>query len=59
LKASLEQLLRATRNAALSPEEKEKQRRSFAYGNIAIENPRVTREMIDQEAEALAALKNE
>lgn len=27
--------------------QREEQRRSFAYGNTAIENPRITREMID------------
>jgi len=31
----------------------EQQRRSFAYGNTVIENPRITREMIDRAAEAL------
>ncbi len=29
------------------------QRRSFAYGNVAIGNPRVTREMIDEAADGL------
>ena len=37
----------------MSAEEKEAQRRSFAYGNTNIENPRVTKEMIDREAEKL------
>jgi hypothetical protein len=36
----------------MSPEEKEAQRRSFAYGNAHIENERVTREMIDKAADA-------
>ena len=31
----------------------EKQRRSFAYGNAAIDNPNVTREMIDKAAEEI------
>ena len=33
---------------------REEQRRSFAYGNTAYENPRITREMIDRQAEKLA-----
>lgn len=37
----------------MSPEEKEEQRRSFAFGNTHIGNPRITRELIDQEADRL------
>lgn len=36
-------------------QEKEEQRRSFACGNTKIENPRITREMVDREADALGA----
>lgn len=49
----LQELLEAAKNAVLTPEEKERQRRSFAYGNTVIENPRITREMIDRAADAL------
>lgn len=49
----LQQLLDAAKKIEISPEEKEEQRRSFAFGNANIENPRVTREMVDEEAEAL------
>jgi hypothetical protein len=49
----LEHLLEAAKNVVLTPEEKEQQRRSFAYGNVAIENPRITREMLDRAAEEL------
>ena len=35
----------------MSPEDKEAQRRSFAYGNAHIENDRVTRAMVDAAAE--------
>jgi hypothetical protein len=38
---------------AMTDEEKEAQRRSFAYGNLAIENPDITREDIDRAAERL------
>jgi hypothetical protein len=51
----LQDLLEAAKNFVLTPEEKEKQRRSFAYGNAVIENPRVTREMVNRAADALNA----
>ncbi|HVB87030.1 MAG TPA: hypothetical protein VNK23_10260 [Candidatus Dormibacteraeota bacterium] len=47
------ELLEAAKRIELSPEQKEEQRRSFAFGNTNIENPRVTRETVDREAEAL------
>lgn len=56
----LDALLQRARAAydALSPEEKaahdEEQRRSFAYGNAVIDNPNVTREMVDAAAEKIA-----
>jgi hypothetical protein len=49
----LERLLEATRNRPLTALEREEQRRSFAYGNANIENPRVTRQIIDEQAEKL------
>ena len=49
----LQELLEAAKKVYVSPEQKEKQRRSFAFGNTNIENPRVTRETVDKEAEAL------
>jgi hypothetical protein len=54
----LEDLLEAAKKTVLTPQEKEEQRRSFAYGNTKIENPRITREMVDREAEALGAPKH-
>lgn len=53
--ARLQQLLDETRHHVMTPEEKEEQRRSFAYGNTVIENPRITREMIDEAAEEIGA----
>jgi hypothetical protein len=50
---NLKELLEKTKGVKASPEEKEEQRRSFAYGNTNIENPRITRETVDQEAEEL------
>jgi hypothetical protein len=49
----LQQLLEAAKNVDVSPEQKEEQRRSFAFGNTNIENPLITRRTVDQEAEAL------
>jgi len=49
----LQQLLDAAKNVEITPEQKEEQRRSFVFGNTNIENPRITREMVNEEAEAL------
>ncbi len=49
----LQELVEAARDVAFPSDEREAQRRSFAYGNTHIENERVTREMIDEQAEAL------
>ena len=55
----LQQLLDKARRKELTPEEKEEQRRSFAYGNTKIENPRITREMVDKAAEDIGTPKHE
>lgn len=49
----LEDLPEAARNFVLTPEEKEQQRRNFAYRNTVIENSRITREMVDRAADEL------
>ena len=49
----LQELLDAAKKLVVSPEQEEEQRRSFAFGNTNIENPRITRETVDKEAEAL------
>jgi hypothetical protein len=46
-------LLDAAKNHVMTPEEYEQQRRSFAYGNLAIEDPTVTRERIDEADELM------
>lgn len=51
----LEHLIEVARHVTSTPEHREEQPRSFAYGNTAFENPRITREMVDQQAEKLAA----
>ena len=50
---NLQELLDAAKTVKPSREQDEQQRRSFAYGNTNIENPRITRETVDKEAEAL------
>jgi hypothetical protein len=49
----LRQIIAAAKKANFTPEAKEEQRRSFAYGNTKIENSRITRELVDREAESL------
>lgn len=55
----LENLLKAAKKVVPTPQEKEEQRRSFAYGNTKIENSRITREMVDREADALGKPQGE
>jgi hypothetical protein len=54
MNADLKKLLEAAKTAKQSPAQLEAQRRSFVYGNAALENGLITREMVDQEAEKLA-----
>ena len=49
----LQDLVARAQQREMSPAEKEEQRRSFAYGNTKIENPLITRQMVDEEAERL------
>ncbi len=47
---SISKLIEMAKKADVTPEQKEAQRRSFAFGNTAIENGKITREMIDRAA---------
>jgi hypothetical protein len=47
----LERLIEISRAKKMTPEEKEAQRRSFAYGNANISNANITRELIDDAAD--------
>ena len=49
----LEKLLRAARSVRMNSDQKEEQRRSFAFGNAGLENELITREMVDEQAERL------
>jgi hypothetical protein len=48
---SLSKLVEMAKPVRMNAEQKEEQRRSFAYGNTAIENMRITRELVDQVAD--------
>lgn len=52
---NLQQLIDAARHRPFSEDEREAQRRSFAYGNTKIENDLITREMIDEADERIKA----
>jgi hypothetical protein len=52
----LKELLSAASQMKQTEAQKEEQRRSFAFGNTNIENPRITRATVDQQA---AELKHE
>lgn len=56
---ALQTLLDAARKVVATPEHREQQRRSFAYGNTAFENNRITREMVDKQADELAKQAND
>ncbi len=51
----LQALIEVAKRVTPTPAQREEQRRSFAYGNTAFENSRITREMIDRQAEKLSA----
>jgi hypothetical protein len=49
----LKRLVDLAKQVKATGAQQEQQRRSFAYGNTRIENPRITRELVDQQAEQL------
>jgi len=46
-------LLKRAHGVTMTVAQKEEQRRSFAYGNTKIENDRITRKMVNEQAETL------
>jgi hypothetical protein len=54
----LNALIERARSIKMTAEEREEQRRSFAYGNTKIENDLITREMVNEQAEALKKREN-
>ena len=55
----LNALIELAKKVTPSPEHREEQRRSFAYGNTAFENDAITRKMVDEQAEKLASDLND
>ena len=52
-------LIDAARKHRMTDAEAEEQRRSFAHGNAHIENPRITRQLIDEAAERMTRVAKE
>jgi hypothetical protein len=52
---ALKILIEASQKGRMPKDEREAQRRSFAFGNTHFENELITREMVDRAAEELAA----
>ncbi len=50
---SLSQLIELARAARIDAAQRDEQRRSFVYGNTAIENEKITRSMVDNAAESM------
>lgn len=50
---SISRLIELSRAVKMTEEQREEQRRSFAYGNVAFENPNITRAMIDEAADRI------
>lgn len=48
-------LIEAAKKVKPTTAQQEEQRRSFAYGNTAFENPLITRAMVDEQANKLDA----
>jgi hypothetical protein len=49
----LNEFIEMARTIRMTPEQEERQRRSFTYGNVKIENDSITWDMIDRAAERL------
>lgn len=49
-------LIDKVRSIKMSPQDREDQRRSFAYGNTKIENDQITRNLIDDAANKMVEL---
>jgi hypothetical protein len=52
---SISEMIELARAYKMTAEQEDAQRRSFVFGNVAIENPSITREFVDSVAEQMAA----
>lgn len=57
MQSKLRSLLDRARRVRMTDADREAQRRSFAFGNVKIGNPRVTRELIDRAAVAMERIE--
>jgi len=57
MNTSLQKLMDLAAKVQMTPQEKEKQRLSFAFGNAKIENDRITYEMVVEAAKKIAREK--
>jgi hypothetical protein len=55
-KNDLQYLIEKSKGVRMTATEVEQQRRSFAYGNTNFENDRITRSVVDEQAEKLGVL---
>jgi hypothetical protein len=55
---SLQAMIEAAKRVKTSAAAREEHRRSFVFGNTAFGNERITREMIDREADKLSEEQN-
>lgn len=53
-KLSISEMIELARAYKMTAEQEDAQRRSFVFGNVAIENPSITREFVDRVAEEMA-----
>lgn len=50
---TLEELMDLAKTVVMTEEEKEEQRRDWAYGNTKLHNPAITREIVDEVADKM------
>ena len=53
----LEELLRRAKDVHMTPEEQDEQLRSWVFGNVALSNPAVTKEMVDSVVDELKRVR--
>lgn len=54
---NISRLIELAKSVRVSDEQRLEQRSSFVYGNVKIENDKVTREMVDTISREIATLK--
>ena len=52
---SISKLIEMAKAVKMTEAQQEEQRRSFVFGNTAFENPKITRKLIDEVADAIRA----